>query len=387
MPRTTDWNRVAGSLAAECPSSTLQRQAVSVLETLQTLGPLRPTLDEFRRVYQSLQWNEANRVQSAVGILRARSSGPKPQLVVRAEAWGYTIAALDEWTTHARIFYLVIAILESALRARIDARLTDYYGTPDWANVPDAIPSFLRERTQTRERLRQYEKAQALLRRAVPVDTEASTEELLARHDQLLAELRAELADVPPVPQQVGAEFLRRVTTLHDLYQWLITRRFWNEPVRMAQLFRGKQGTAAVPQSDKFKKVFTTLHDARNAMAHYRPEGENLSFVEPLFAAATLAQWLGADIAHIYSAIDTRRTTELSAALDFVGDTTAGWKDRPGVDVCDTKGCAAHPPLAWMLGSAPTHQTELASVPLRRVCLQHRVLIRDADHRRTSAID
>src|SRR4051812_11110708 len=102
----TDWKNVAQALATECPSGYLRGKTTSVLERLEFIGPLRASELEFHRVYWSLHWNEPDRVLNIVNVMLSRAKGPKPQIEVRADAWGYVIATLDEWVTQARVFYL-----------------------------------------------------------------------------------------------------------------------------------------------------------------------------------------------------------------------------------------------------------------------------------------
>ena len=81
----TDWAAVAAGLINECPSPTLRDSAITILERVELLGPLRSPRDEFQRVYRSLRWNEADRILQIVNALLPRAKGPDPKLVIRAD--------------------------------------------------------------------------------------------------------------------------------------------------------------------------------------------------------------------------------------------------------------------------------------------------------------
>src|SRR5690349_5713601 len=105
--KVTDWASVALRLEEQCPSPFMRRKTAEILELVEKIGPLGLPDDVFQRAYKFLHWNEPDRIRRVLDVLLARTMGPDPQAKVRLNAWNYTVAALDEWIAHARIFYLV----------------------------------------------------------------------------------------------------------------------------------------------------------------------------------------------------------------------------------------------------------------------------------------
>jgi hypothetical protein len=361
----TDWAAISAAVIDESPSPTLRAAAVGLLERVERLGPLRPPRDEFSRVYQWLRWNEAARIREIVeGLLY------HPDIRIRADAWGYVVGIFDEWIAQARIFYLVAGILEAALRARVDARLTDTYGD-DWVIAPGVLPSKLHEMATAAQRDQQLSAVHDIVER---------TAEVAHRVDgpALLAELQDALRPLPLAQKVTGAQFLQDLT-FGGLRMVLEKKALWEGKAQLQEILRGRDGKGPKVQHDNMRSVLQTLIDARNAISHYSPI-RCLTFENPLFAAASLAVWLGKDLQHIYSAIDTRNTTELSVALAPLA-TEAGWTARADGRICGKNGCDVRLPFDWLLERAPLNRAELPTIPVARACLYHRVANRIALHR------
>ncbi len=367
----TDWAAIAAAVAGECPSPKLRDAAVGILERVELLGPLRPPREEFRRIYHSLRWNEADRLLQIVNALLPRVKGPKPQIEIRADAWGYVVGVLDEWIGQARIFYLVAGILEAALRARIDARLTDVFG-PDWPAAAGVVPSGLHQLANAAQRDQQLHAVRDLVEEAGAMQP--------GRLDgtALVARLQAALQPPPPVLRGTGAEFLRNLS-FAALRMFFEKRGLWEGKAQLQDVFRGRDATGPKVQYDHMRAILASINDARNDVSHYRPL-KVLTFENPLFAAATLSTWLGEDLQHVYGAIDTRNSTELSVALAPVAE-HAGWTGRADVNVCVESGCGIPAPFDWLLTRAPLGHDDLPTIPVHRACLHHRVSRRVAFHR------
>lgn len=336
MRLPTDWSRIADELRIACPSSTLRRETVALLQLIEPIGPLRSPPIEFQRVYRSLHWNDASHLRRVVELLRWHAH--RPEGIARSEAWGYVMAVHDQWITQARILYLVLGILESALRVRVHVCLSDYFATDDWPNVPEAVPSGIRKRLEG-----------------------AGSD----GHN--------------PLPS--GDVFLREHTSFFDLVMWFEGKRFWNDPIGMHNLFRGMRGHEPAPQFEKLRAVLRRLQAARNDIAHYRP-GPDLSFTEQFFAASTLSAWLGEDLQHVYGAIDSRATTELSALLTVLSHEPSGGLSNQRQFTCMVPGCTVPgSPLEVILERAPRDHEELRRLPVNHACLYHRVQLREAFHR------
>jgi hypothetical protein len=365
----TDWAAIAAAVTSECPSPTLRGAVVGLLSRVEMLGPIRPPQEEFKRVYQSLRWNESDRLRDIVDALLPRAKGESPKIEIHADAWGYVVGVLDEWITQARIFYLVAGILEGALRARLDARLTDTFGE-EWVNVPNLVPSKLHELATVAQREAQlaavHDIVEATAAAPGPVDGAA-----------LLAALQAALQPPPQVQAMTGAQFLRGLS-FGGLRMFFEKKELWQGKAQLEEVFRGRDGQGPKVQHDRMRSVLGTLNEARNGISHYSPV-KCLTFDNPLFAAATLALWLGEDLQHIYGAIDTRHTTELSVALAPLAK-EAGWTDRDDGHVCADE-CKVAPPFDWLLERAPRDRADLPTVGVRRACLYHRVANRVALHR------
>ena len=374
----TDWGAIAAGLTNECPSASLRGATVRILQRVEILGPLsRQPRDEFLRVYDSLQWNDADRILQIVNALLPRVEGPNPKLVIRLDAWGYAISVHDAWIAQARVFYLVAGIVETALRARIDTRLTDAYGTPEWHNVDGLMPSGLRELTTREERDAQLLAVHGLVEAAV--EQGAANVQAPAFVAQLEAALR------PPTHARAGtgAEFLRGVT-LAGVKMLLTTGRLWEGQADLRRVFRGRDGQGPGTQREQVGIVLDQINKARNEVSHYRPE-RYFTFDRVTMAAATLASWLGEDLQHVYGAIDTRNSTELSVALSPMAE-HARWAERAAGHTCEEAGCAIPLPFDWYLDRAPLDENDLPAVPVSRKCLHHRVVTRAAVHRPAPAV-
>ena len=370
-PMATAWEEVASRLKDACPSPTLRESTVKVLQRLENLGgPLRPPTLEFKRVYKSLQWNDTDRVMQVIMALMPKTKGPKPQLVIRADTWGYVIGVLDEWISQARVFYLVSGILESALRARLDARLTDVFGA-NWPTVKDVVPSKLHELTERAARDAQLAAVHDLLAEAGPQPP------TLEAYEQLVASLKQAIAPAVELATASAADFVRGLS-FGALRMFFEKKTLWSGKAQLQELFRGQEGTDSPPQRDRLLAVLRVMNEVRNDIAHYRPL-RYLSFEEPLFAAATLARWFGEDLQHIYSSIDTRHTTELATLLLAVPDSE--WVPPQVAAACAMDGCSVQPPHEWMMDRAPLDREDMKHANLKRACLYHRVAIRAALHR------
>jgi hypothetical protein len=373
-----NWAAIASELQATCPSPSLRAETSGILAALELLGPLREPVSEFRRVYTSLQWNEPSRIRRVVEILQRRAGGSGSQLHIRADAWGYTVAAYDEWISHGRIFYLVVGILESALRTRIHSRMTDYHGTEDWPNVPGALPSSFAERTSEVANVR--EKQWSAARRVVAEWTHSGGGSgATPTATKPLADLAAIFAPLPEPTFPSGDIFLRS-TTLYDLTHFIKGRRYWNDPLLLQDQFRGRDGTAAPPPYTQAVAVVEALHRARNEMAHYRPGGD-LSFAGAFFHSAQLSNWLGVDLQHVYGSIDSRGSTELSRLLDPLVVPQAQWHREYDGARCKMPACVTYPPLDWLLDAAPGSHEDVGGMKATRACAYHRVLMREEYHR------
>lgn len=368
---TTHWQDIAIELAGECPSQTVRRATVRVLERADLIGPLRAPREEFRRVYRFLHWNEEERVLGVVNAILERTKGTNPQTIVRANAWGYVVSVLDEWITQARVFYLVSGILESTLRARLNAHLTDKLGTEHWPDIPEAAPSALREFAPKQEqRDEQLLHIHSLLEQNAPDTTDAK--------DALIAAIRQAVAPKALESPRDGSEFVRYLS-FGALRMFFERKKTWEGKIDLQGVFRGRDGKSTPPLRDKVTSVLKTLNDARNEVAHYRPK-RFLTFEQPLFDAALLASWLGEDLQHVYSSIDSRDSTELSILLGAVSQ-EAKWRERVNDGQCESSECRISGPYDWLMGSAPKARTELENVHVVRACLYHRVQIRSELHR------
>jgi hypothetical protein len=304
-----------------------------------------------------------------VAAVLPRTTGSKPQVEVRLNAWGYVVGVLDEWITQARVFYLVSGILECSLRARLNARMTDLYGAT-WPDAEGAVPSVLHElanRNQRDEQLARVHNAMEEYDRALPGAT-----------SELAEKVRAALQPPAlPTPRR-GEEFVAEMT-FGGLRTFFERGKGWDGKIQLREMFRGADGKAPPPQRDRVLAVFKQLNDARNDVAHYRPD-KCLTFEQPLFAAATLARWFGSDLQHVYGAIDSRETTELSVL--FGGSSVWNARDDGGGDQCMCDTCAVpQPPLSWFLTEAPADQEELKAIARSRACAYHRIQTRASTHR------
>jgi len=357
-----NWDSVSLSLVVECPSKYYRETAAELLTRVELIGPLsRTPEDEFRRVYKSLHWNEPDRIVDTIAVVEPRTKGKSPKVSVQLDAWGYVIGALDEWITQARIFYLVSGILESSLRSRLNARMTDVLG-PSWPSMPE-VPSNLRELASRALRDSQLQAIHALL--------ETEEQSGMRTREELLTEIRQAITPPPAALTVSGQAFLRNMT-FAGLKMFFEKKQLWDGKVELKTLFSAAAGAA--PNRDKVSSVLTRLNDARNEVAHYRP-AKFATFDSVLLDAATLASWFGEDLQHIYSSIDTRETTELSVLLRSL-TVDAGWDSRPDVSKCVGAACSSLPPLEWILSRAPLSREDLSSTDPRRACLYHRVGLR-----------
>lgn len=368
-----DWEHIEQNAERDCPSPFFRHEARRILQRVELIGPLRPPADEFRRVYRSLHWNEPDRVLEVVNALLPRVKGPNPKIVVRAEAWGYVVGVLDEWITQARIFYLASGILECSLRARLHGRMTDVTGTTNWPEIDGAAPSQLHEFAAREARDGQLARVHELV--------EAFKAGLAspAEHAGLVVDLDATLQPTAVPAPRDGAVFVRDLT-FGGLRMFFERKASWGGKYQLQEIFRGRNGTATLPNRDKVTAVLKNLNAARNDASHYRPK-KYPTFDGPLFDAANLAAWLGEDLQHIYSSIDTRQSTELSTLLIPIAE-DAGWLDREDGSRCAANGCATRSPMDWLMDRAPLAREEVnASFPVTRSCLHHRVVIRVQRHR------
>lgn len=362
-----DWSGIAASLAEECPSATLRQTTAQLLERLESVGRLgRGPKSEFRRVYESLKWNDADRLNEIIVALVAQARGQSAAML-RVDSWNYVIGVLDEWIIQARIFYLVSGILETALRARIDARLTDVFGTPYWPYEQGAAPSGLHEFAPKQFRDEQLLRIHAIMdeaRLASPVPD--------AR--DVLNDIAKALEPAPATEKVTGAHFLREMT-FGGLRMFFEKKESWGGRPQLQEIFRNSDEP---PNRDKVSALLRTLNDARNDLAHYRPD-KFPNFEKPLYSAALLARSLGGELQHIYGSIDTRDSTELSTLLAAV--TGVDWRGKATADVCTSAGCDVPAPFQWMLQHVPADRDELLVATPESACLFHRVENRDVVHR------
>lgn len=359
-----DWAAVSKACETDCPSSFFREKAERVLERVDLIGPLsRPPEAEFTRVYKSLHWNEPDRVMDIINAVEPRTKGANPKVVVQLDAWGYIIGVLDEWVTQARVFYLVSGILEASLRARLNARMTEVLGAK-WTASPE-VPSQLHELSNRAARDAQLQAIHGILERKNSGDGET--------RERLLSDLKAILTPPVAVDPPAGSIFVRNMS-FGVLKMFFEKKYLWAAKVQLQNLFRGRGGSGDPPNQDKVKSVLTRLNEARNEVAHYRPE-KFLTFEQALFDAATLASWFGEDIQHIYSAIDTRETSELSVLLRAIS-AEASWEDRTDQTKCYDSTCGTFPPLDWLMPVAPLTREEMVNLTASRACLFHRVVSR-----------
>jgi hypothetical protein len=361
--KTVDWTAVSNACKTDCPSSFSREKAERVLERVELIGPLsRPPEAEFKRVYKSLHWNEPDRVMDIINAVEPRTKGADPKVVIQLDAWGYIVGVLDEWVTQARVFYLVSGILEASLRARLNARMTEVLG-PKWPASPD-VPSQLHELSNRAARDAQLQAIHGILERSDSGDGQT--------RDNLLSELN-EILKPPAADLPAGSIFVRNMS-FGVLKMFFEKKSLWAAKVQLQNLFRGPGGNGGPPNQDKVKSILKRLNEARNEVAHYRPE-KFLTFEQALFDAATLASWFGEDIQHIYSAIDTRETPELSVLLRAIS-AEARWEDKTDQSKCYDPTCGTFPPLDWLLPVAPLTRDEMVNLTALRACLFHRVISR-----------
>jgi hypothetical protein len=372
-PPPPSWTDVAEQLRESCPSPSLCHEVVKTLERVERIGKLGDRHAEFKRVYRFLQWNEPTRVRLVVDALLPKAKGPKPQIVVKHNAWKYVNAVLDEWITQARIFYLVSGILECTLRARINTRMSDILG-PEWPDVPGAVPAKLHELADRAARDGQLAQIHDL------VHTPATGSLSPAAQAKLVEDIQGVLGPPATNKPRRGDKFVSEMT-FGGLRMFFSKNEFdgWEGKFSLKNLFSGRDGTATLPSQDKVVSVLRRLNDARNAVAHYTPR-EFMTFEKALFAAAELADWLGENLQHVYGSIDTRHSTELSILLGPLRE-SFGWYSRPEADRCAEPGCTGGAPLEWLMDRAPRDPEDAKLIALTRACPQHRIEHRVRVHR------
>ncbi len=357
---TTDWRHIARSLVSMCPSDFYRSHAASLLARVERLGPLGPAEEEFRRVCRFLHYNDPTYLGRVVQELLERASGPRPRLRIQHNAWRYVVATHDEWIAEARIFYLAAGLLEGTLRSRLNQRMTDYFG-PRWPAQDALVPSFTRDSLTVMSRAARFDR---IARAAKTVN------------DFDLAVRVSEQVQMLPEPPPPGDAFVASLG-LAALQAFFTSKSLYNGKPQLKELLIDQRTGKPAPR-EQVTSVFDRYRKARNAVAHY-DLGSNLSFAQALYTAALIAEWLGADLQHFYSAVDTRRSTELSRLLGPQADDLG--RGVP-LDCCDAHGCDVGGPWDWVITSAtPTDGAALVGTTTRRACLYHRVQFQAARHR------
>lgn len=366
---TTDWPTIASRLISECPSATYREQAAAILQQVELLGPLtsvgRPAEGEFKRVYRFLHYNEPARILAVVTELLQAFGRAGAEDLSKRNAWNYVVGAFDRWICRARILYLAIGLVEGILRSRLDARLTDAFGS-EWPSHDDAVPSTVRD-------LLKQSDAQARLdhiRRLLDEADGAPTTELI---DQIRAAAAGQLK-----PSLLGSEYVKHLP-FGQLRSFFQAKKLWKAPARLELLFSADGKPLLRSDVDHALGV---IQDARNETAHYRPTGK-LSFATALYETAKLARWLGVDLQHFYGSVDTRLSTELSHLLDGSLEAPANASDV--IVACSSSGCAIPPPIDNLLSIAPTSAIEVSQTRPFGACLFHRVQLRVKVHRPADA--
>jgi len=360
----SNWSDISDSLGGELPRSTYRAATVQILEKVTRLGPLGNPSEEFRRVYKFVHYHEPARVLRVVDeLLEVLNRQAQPW--IKNNAWRYVVGAFDSWICRARVFYLAAGIVEGALRSRLDEALTNAFG-PEWPTVDDAVPSTIRDQLAR-------DKVQQLL---------ASTQRLLDEKldDRATIEgIRRTLSDGAAQSAPIsGSQFVSQLSfgLLRSFFQ---ARKLWGGAPKLQLLFRSPGKGVEILRTE-VDQVLGTIHELRNDVAHYRPGGK-LSFMDGLFACATLARWLEVDLQHVYGAIDTRVSTELSHLLEsHLGSSIRKAQlKRAG---CYDDGCVLGEPLDLLLEKAPVAWPDTVSAESARLgCPYHRVKLRSSLHR------
>lgn len=355
----TDWGQVAATLVPDCTSEFYRSHAMSLLGRVERLGPLGPPEEEFRRVYAFLHYNDPTYVGRVVQELLERASGSRPRLRIQHNAWRYVVAAHDEWIVQARIFYLAAGLLEGTLRSRLNQRMTDYFG-PNWPAQEALVPSIARSSATLKAGRFDKIAAQAA---KTPNDAD------------LGAWVRTQIT-IPSEPRGSGDAFIATLG-LAALQSFFTTKDLYNGRAQLKELLIDPRTGTPAPR-EQVNSVFEGYRKARDAVAHYKL-GTELSFAHALYTAARIAEWQGVDLQHFYSAVDTRRSTELSRLLGQHADDLG---HGIALDGCNVDGCAIGGPWDWVItSSTPTDGAALATTVASRACLFHRVQFQAARHR------
>ena len=359
----TNWQAVAEELAGDLPSVTNRNRAREVLTLVEQLGPLDAPVDEFRRVYEFLRWNEPARVIAVVEeLLQTLKRSEQPW--IKNNAWRYVVGAFDSWICRARVFYLAAGIVEGALKARVDERLTELFGS-SWPGNPEAVPSNVRERINEGR----SKDAMEAVRRCL---------ELSESGDGRILDEIARISREATTPREVqsGSKFISKLDfgLLRSFFQ---AKRLWGGVVKLQSIFSTSTGDP--PLKSHVDETLDRIHQLRNEVAHYRPSGR-LNFSDGLFACAKIARWLREDLQHIYESIDTRSSTELSMLLEsyHLPLYQQSLARRAG---CVTDGCALGRPWDILLDRAPTDWPDEGLERTVLACQYHRFEIRAKKHR------
>lgn len=315
-------------------------------------------------------------------LLKARERSGSPS--ARVHAWNYVVGAFDLWLIRARVFYTAAGLIEGALRARLNARMTDHYGSA-WPQIEEAVPSPVRpliEGTGIGERL-------GAIRRLIDewdsADAAAAADVARAVQDILAAD---------PHPMEHG-ELLVGALEFGQLRNFFQAKRLWSKGPKLERLFVEKGD--APPLRGALDTSLAIVQELRNAVAHYlrpitamsggatpttaaQPPVPPQSFTNGLYHLSRLARWMGVDLQHFYESVDTRESTELSLLLE---DPSVRSLAEPPVRTCYAPDCKVTNPLTLMLPMAPTAASDI-NVPGAYACLYHRVERRVLRHRPSS---
>jgi hypothetical protein len=385
------WTGIADACSDTCPSQSTRDAVVALVEKVERLGPLegpnRTRSQEFQRIYKFLTYNEPARVMAVVEERLAACAREGGNPLAKHNAWNYVVGAFDLWLNRARVVYMAGGLLEGALRARLNARMTDHFGQ-DWTQIEEAVPSPVRP-------LAAGESSTDLLRaiRRSIDDWDSSD----TSSGESVANGIREILATKPSPILDGAQLVGKLQ-FGELRNFFQSKRHWNRGPKLETLFHDSV-TDRPPLRDDVDRALEIVHGLRNDVAHYLRPIATVAGVQPvptgshatpvtakptptftggLYAMARLARWMSVDLQHFYESVDTREATELALLIEDPGLLQ---KASPDVEACVEPTCDLTSPLILMLKRAPATSSEVKPGAGAYACLHHRVERRALRHR------
>jgi hypothetical protein len=363
------WDEVAQELSMNCPSPTYRAAASRLLTKAGALGPLisenRSAADEFSRVYRFLHYNEAGRLDEVLNELLKRLQRQGAKRPALSNAWNYVVGAFDQWMMRARVFYLTAGLLEGTLRSRLNATLTDAFGT-NWPSNADVVPRIIVEKIDEQTAVQSLEAVRRFLDE--PKDGD---------HDNDWRVTLRKIINLKSVSiNETGEKFVLGLT-FGQMRSFFQAKKLWSTGPTLSRIFIDP-ATGSSPLRNQVDDALAVVQKARNDVAHYRPNG-NLNFSGALYECAKLTRWLGVDLQHFYGSVDTRASTELSVLLAHSREKS---RQSGNHAHCRATECKNGEPLDLMLTRAPMSEEDVATdTEARSACAYHRVILRIRQHR------